>query len=161
MVSMGAWLSARAAGVVPPWPLLTWTAEHAMWGTLIGIGISVVLRLGARFDPRLGAASERRAAAARLALVWVSLAFLCMAVLLAKRSSPAMAPLLGLLLGALLSVLIARICLGRLDRWGELRRLDPAKVAIWVALLTLPLASGLPGVPGSLWGAWRVLLGSS
>ena len=159
LVSTGAWVSARAVGVVPPWPLLLWIAEHAMWGTLIGIGISLILRLGARFDPRLIDASERRAAAARLALIWVGLAFVCLAGLIGTRHAPAPAPLVGLLIGALLSVLVARLCLGRLDRWGELRRLDPARVAVCVALLTLPLATGIHAGPSSLWGAWRALLG--
>lgn len=185
--ALGAWLAAGTSELVRPWSLLDWVAEHALWGTLLGALLALVVRLGARLDPALRDPGRRRAASARLAAISVALGLVALTGALAGsragtwgRAWPALASA-WLALGATWA-LLGRSLAGR-SRFRALPRLDPARVAVLIALLTLPLAPGVrhgpqgevgggssqaslvgrppaaASAPESLLDAWRVMLG--
>jgi hypothetical protein len=149
--SLGAWLAAWAAGLDRPWSVLDWVAEHALWGTLLGGLLALVVRLGARVDPTLRAGDRRRAAGARLSGVCVALALAAVTGALAGSHPQAWARSLPVLAGAWGALLVAWALLGRgiagRARFGALPSLDPARVAVLIALLTLPLAPGVRHAP--------------
>jgi hypothetical protein len=166
-LAFGAWFAGRVSGEPVPWTASEWVAEHAVWGTLAGALVSLVLRCGAHWDPTLRDPTARRAAAARLAGIWVAVGVICLTAIAAGGRSVASAPILGLLLGAALWILAVRAWLGDSQRLLALPRLDPVRVAVLLAVLTLPLRNGIQPEPGmgaedlvpSLWTAWRVMLG--
>jgi|SRR5688572_8885786 len=175
----GAWLAARSDR---PWTLFEWAAEHALWGTAVGVALALVVRCGARLDPWLGDAGRRRAAGARLSAICVGALGLALLVSLAAGRPQLWPAALRLLAGAAIGwlacwFLLAR-SIGRSARFSSLRELDPLRVAVAIALLTLPLASSgerteasvstagltLPvstsvAAPATLLEAWRMLLG--
>jgi hypothetical protein len=186
--SLGAWLAAWATGLERPWSVLDWVAEHALWGTLLGALLALVIRLGARFDPALRDGDRRRAAGARLAGVCVALSLAAVTGAVAGTHAQAWGRFLPVLAGAWGALLAAWALLGRglvgRARFAALPSLDPARVAVLIALLTLPLAPGVrhapqlgggqevgnqaslvgrpeagPQAPESVLEAWRVLLG--
>lgn len=172
--ALGAWLAALASGATRPWFVLDWTAEHALWGTLAGALIAVVVHLGAPHDPALADVGRRRAAAARLATVCVGLGLLALAGLVGGGRGEAWPRLALQLCGAgaglaLSWTLLARALAGRAAA-GALPALDPLRTAVLLAVLTLPLAAGvrrapldaptaLARLPASLPAAWQVMLG--
>jgi hypothetical protein len=179
--SSGAWIAARPGALGRPWTLLEWTAEHALWGAFLGIALAVVVRHGARFDPWLRDAGRRRAAGARLSAVCVAALGLALTMKLAAASEQAWPNALRSLVGASLGFAACWLLLVRgivrTPRFASLPELDPARVAVAVALLTLPLASNsareLPKAaaaalalpisshaapPSTLVDAWRRLL---
>jgi hypothetical protein len=149
--SLGAWLAAWAAGLERPWSVLDWVAEHALWGTCLGALLALVVRLGARADPALRDAACRRAAGARLAGTCVALTLAAVTGAVAGSQPLAWARSLPVLAGAWGALLLAWILLGRgiagRARFGALPSLDPARVAVLIALLTLPLAPGVRHAP--------------
>lgn len=157
--SLGAWLAAWGAGLERPWSVLDWVAEHALWGTFLGALLALVVRLGARVDPALREGGRRRAAGARLTCVCVALALAAVTGTLAGSRPEAWARSLPVLAGAWGALLVAWALLGRgiagRARFGALPSLDPARVAVLIALLTLPLAPGVRHAP--LLGASEVV----
>src|SRR5262245_4267944 len=143
--SSGAWIAARPGAAGRPWTLLEWSAEHALWGALVGVVLAFVVRQGARFDPWLRDAGRRRAASARLSAVCVAALGLALTLKLATASPNAWPNALRMLAGAALGFagcwfLLVR-GIARAPRFASLPELDPTRVAAAVALLTLPLAS--------------------
>jgi hypothetical protein len=179
--ALGAWIAAWIAGLPRPWFVLDWMAEHALWGTLVGVALACLLRCVARFDPTLSDAGRRRAAAARLSATCVALGLVALAAQLAGRRGEAWESAAIELLGAGLGLWCVWMLLGRrlagAVRFDALPRLDPARVAVGLALLTLPLAAGIRRLPldgpsgaqrpeiaarvlpASLLEAWQVMLG--
>jgi hypothetical protein len=178
----GAWLAAQPAR---PWTLPEWAAEHALWGTFVGVALALVVRLGARFDPWLRDCGRRRAAAARLAAICVAALGLMLVVpllvpLAASRADAwpnALRVLAGAGLGAGACWLLLVRSIARRTRFAALPELDPLRVAVAIAVLTLPLASAgerqAPSAstasiasraappaarPTTLLDAWRMLL---
>lgn len=179
--ALGAWLAAWVSGSARPWFVLDWLAEHALWGTLAGALLTVVLRLGARFDPSLSDLGRRRAAVARLTVLCVGLGLLALTALLAGSRGEAWSHIAIELAGAGLGLglafaLLARCLAGSL-RFEALPGLDPLRTAVLLAVVTLPLAAGprrapldappprmhagiaLWQLPASLPAAWQVMLG--
>jgi len=180
--ALGAWLANWTSGAARPWAVLDWVAEHALWGTLLGGLLALVVRLGARFDPALNVASQRRAATARLSAVCVALGLLALAGAWAGPRPQAWGSALPALAGGGIALALAWALLGRGlaggARFRALPHLDPARVAVLLAVLTLPLAPGVrhasedtaqaslsgrpalrAGAPASVIDAWRVMLG--
>ena len=152
----GAWIGGVAVGGDPTWNFAVWSAEHALWGTGVGALVALGLRVVGRRRPLLSEPVRRRALGLRLTvgLVAAGLALPFVIFLAQDPSSRALGPLLGLLGGAGLWTLVAR-------RRRGLSRLDPARVAALVALVTLPLANAFEiaaGPPPSLLEVWRILL---
>jgi hypothetical protein len=143
--SSGAWLAARPGAAGRPWTLVEWGAEHALWGTAIGAALALLLRCGARVDPSLGDAGRRRAASARLAVLCVAAGGLALLAALAGPHTELWSNALRLLAGASLGLGAAWYALarwvGRGARFASLPALDPSRVSVALALLTLPLAS--------------------
>ena len=143
--SSGAWLAARPGAAGRPWTLVEWGAEHALWGTAIGAALALLLRCGARVDPSLGDAGRRRAASARLAVLCVAAGGLALLAALAAPHTDLWPNALRLLAGASLGLGAAWYALarwvGRGARFASLPALDPSRVSVALALLTLPLAS--------------------
>lgn len=183
--ALGVWLGAPLLGATRPWALADWVAEHALWGTLAGASVALVVALGARWDPSLAHPGRRRAAAARLAVLCGLLGLLALVGALAGpgleawgRALPQLA--LGGTAATLGGLLLGRFLAGR-ERRRVLPPLDPARVAVVLALVTLPLAQGVrhapdqllggftlasapveppdPATPTSLVEAWQVMLG--
>ena len=149
--SLGAWAAAWLAGGERPWFVLDWIAEHALWGTLIGVVLTLVLRLGARFDPELSDLGRRRAAAARLSTVCVGLGLFCLTAVLAGNRGAAWQRVTIELVGAAAGLGLAWVLLGRRlagsARFAVLPVLDPLRVAVLLAVVTLPLAAGVRRAP--------------
>lgn len=172
--ALGAWLVAFASGATRPWFVLDWTAEHALWGTLAGASMALVVRFGAPLDPELADLGRRRAAAARLSVVCVGFGLVALAALAAGGRPEAWERVARELVGALAGlagawVLLARR-LGGAWRMRALPSLDPLRTAVFLSVLTLPLAAGVRrapldgaqasrGLPASLPEAWQVMLG--
>lgn len=158
--SAGAWVGGVATGAHPSWSIAVFSAEHALWGTAVGALAALALRLAGRRRPGLLDPARRRALAWRVTRVAVGLG-LVLPFLLALAANPspgalraALGPLAGVLAGTLVWALAARRARG-------LPRLDPARVAVLVALVTLPLANAFEiasGAPTSLVEVWRGLL---
>lgn len=152
----GAWIGGVAVGSDPTWNFAVWSAEHALWGTAAGALVALGLRVAGRRLPALADPARRRALGLRLTvgLVVCALALPFALALGEAGLARALGPLLGALGGAVLWFLAAR-------RAPSLRRLDPARVAALVALVTLPLANAFEisaGAPPSLLEVWRILL---
>ena len=157
VLAASAYVGVEASGVAPAFGFGAWVGQHALWGTLAGVAVTWILRLGHRLDPQLAEPSARRAAAARLATFGVLIGLACLAA-----SSRAPLERLGFVAGALLAgigalLYLARLWLRSLRRIVALPRLDPLRVAAVVALLLVPLQYESPGA--SLARAWRVMLG--
>ena len=172
--ALGAWLAALASGALRPWFLLDWTAEHALWGTLAGALVALIVRFGAPFDPALADLGRRRAAAARLALVCVGLGLVALAGVSASGRAQAWTQVAFELSGALAGLALAWLALARRLGGGlrphALPSLDPLRTAVFLSVLTLPLAAGVRRAPldgpepsgrppASLSEAWQVMLG--
>lgn len=176
------WAIAPALGGSRPWGLLVWCAEHALWGTVLGTVIAAFLRLGARYDPLLLDGAHRRAAAARVVPACVALCLLALAAPAGADLVRWQRALFAAASAGLFGVAAARLLAGALAgsrRFEVLPRLDAARVAVLIALLTLPLAGGASGkdassvqaagllgdapgslgAPASLVAAWHVMLG--
>ena len=158
--SAGAWVGGLVSGAHPSWSLAVWSAEHALWGTAVGALVSLALRVAGRRRPGLADPVRRRALAWRAtrAAVGVGLVLPFALILALNPSLDALravsAPLTGVLAGVVLWAAIARRARG-------LPRLDPARVAALLALVTLPLANAFEvasGAPTSLVEVWRTLL---
>jgi hypothetical protein len=179
--SSGAWIAARPGTAGRPWTLLEWTAEHALWGALVGAALAFVVRHGARFDPLLRDAGRSRAAVARLSAVCVAALGFVLTLKLAAAGEQvwpnALRSLAGASIGFAACWLVLVRGIARAPTCASLPALDPARVAVAVALLTLPLASNsarevpkaaaaalaLPiashsAPPSTLLDAWRRLL---
>jgi hypothetical protein len=154
-MSAGAWLGASISSSQLP-SLPYWIAEHALWGTVLGAAVTLGLRLGSSRNPALLVDARRRSIAAQVTPVTVGLAFALALLILAGSPLAAAGPLAGLALGGGLWFLGLRRWLAGV-RPRDLPRLDPARVAVWVAVLTVPLA--LRGADGArLVDAWRAVL---
>ncbi len=160
VAAAGAWFGGAVTGAEVRWNLAVWTAEHALWGTAAGAVVALVLRLVQRALPAIADPTRRRILGRRWTVRLVSAGLLAVVVWQASGAglqslpSPVFGPLFGLLAGIGLWIALAR-------RVGGLVRLDPARVAALVALVTLPLANGLDPGAGTAWsllGAWRALL---
>ena len=155
----GAWIGGVAVGSDPTWNFAVWSAEHALWGTAAGALVALGLRAAGRRRPALADPAHRRALGLRLTVVLVVCALalpFVLALITGGTGGPAAAqgPLLGALAGGVLWFLAARLA-------PSLRRLDPARVAALVALVTLPLANAFEisaEAPPSLLEVWRTLL---
>ncbi len=154
-LSAGTWLGGwTGTSALPSFP--HWVAEHALWGTVLGATVTFGLRLGSSHNPALRVDARRRTVAARATPVGVGLAFLVALIGLAGSLGAAAGPALGLAAGAGAWFAGLRLWLAG-SRSGELPRLDPARVAVLVALLTMPLASSASGGAWLL-DAWRAVL---
>lgn len=151
--ALGVWVASWLSGAARPWAVLDWVAEHALWGTLLGGLLALVVRLGARVDPSLVAAGQRRAASARLAAACVALGLLALAGASAGSRPQAWGHALAALAGGGFGLALAwtMLCRGLAGgaRFRALPNLDPARVAALLALLTLPLAQGVRHAPES------------
>jgi hypothetical protein len=149
-MSAGAWLGARVDHPSLP-PLAQWIAEHALWGTVLGAAVTLALRLGSSRNPALLVAARRRWIAVRATPAGVGLAFAFALLALAGSPAALLGPLVGLGVGAAAWFALLRACLAGSR---ELPRLDPARVAVLVAVLTVPLVAE----SGPLLDAWRAVL---
>jgi hypothetical protein len=171
LLGAGTWIGAAAGDVRAPWPFVVWTAEHAATGAALGALASAVFLAGARLDPLLRDLAQRRAASTRLTLLWCALAPVCLAALAGPLERVRPEAVLGFAAGLLAWLPIARAWLGPRPEIAAVPRLDPARVAVVVALLTCPLAGGMAlptkaaettgacaPLGASLWRAWQVML---
>ena len=148
-MSGGAWLGAELLGdgVHPDGAgvagFATWVAEHAAWGTALGAFVTLALRLVARRWAKLRGPAQRRAVAAGSVVACTIALLLALLITLSVDARQTLAAGSGIVLGFVLWILGVRLWLRRSPRTlEELPRLDPARVAILVALLTIPLAPG-------------------
>lgn len=154
-LSAGAWFALERVTGRAEVALHEWIALHASAGLLGGVLVSALIRAGRSLDSALREPGHRRAAAARLSAVGALAVCICASFSLRPSALQALALALGLALGAGLCTLASLRLLGSLGR--PLPRLDPLRVAPWVALLLAPLHDGVDC--DSLGEAWRVMLG--
>ena len=151
-LAAGAWVGSPSPSV----HFLPFVAEHALWGSAFGAAVTLALRLGSSRNPALELAALRRTVAVRATPAAVTLAVLLALGFLGDSSRAALAAGLGAALGG-------AVWLGGLRLWlryrnlAEIPRLDSARVAALVAVLTLPLAIERAGAV-SLLEAWRSCL---
>lgn len=155
LLSAGAWFALERLTGRAEVALHEWVALHASVGLLGGVLASALIGFGRGLDPALREPGLRRAAAARLSAVGAFAVCLCASFSLRPSALQALALALGLALGAGLCTLVSLRIAGSLSR--PLPRLDPLRVAPWVALLLVPLHDSI--ACDSLGEAWRVMLG--
>jgi hypothetical protein len=164
--ALGAWCALEVALGRAPVGLGDWIALHASVGLLGGVLVTWILALGRRFDVALERPEERRAAAVRLSSLAAAATSLCFGFSMRPDLRQALALLAGLGIGAGIVFLAGNRVFGAAQaRDGSplapLRigppRLDPLRVAAFVALLLVPLQDGVEC--SSLGEAWRVMLG--
>jgi len=182
-VAAGVWIGALSLSERPPWPLGKWVAEHALWGTAAGALTALALRLLSVWRHGLRDPDVRRRLGARSVSLGVVLGFAPLLATHARGAAETLGPLAGLACGLLAWAIVLRIWLHAPARRLDPPALDAPRVAIAVALLTLPLAgnrtpraepedhSTLPATesppagernvpsPTSLREAWQVMLG--
>ncbi len=162
-LSGGAWLGAAIEGVGRPVGMLRWTAEHAVWGTLFAVAVALATHAapagrgvwrGVSRDP-----ARRRALAGRVVLLAVVCAHFGLAAAAAWRGHVGLGPLLGLFAGLFAVAAGVRLGLRCSLHLGDLPALDPVRVAVLLAAVTLPVTASVSAAPPSLLPAWRAMLG--
>ncbi len=159
--ALGAWCALEVAFGRASVGLADWMALHASVGMVGGVLVTWILALGRRFDVALARPEGRRAAAVRLSSLAAAATSLCFGFSMRPDLRQALALLAGLGIGAGVLFLAGNRVFGSpRTRDGSplaLPRLDPLRVAAFVALLLVPLQDGVEC--SSLGEAWRVMLG--
>ncbi len=164
LLSAGAWVGAALDGVGRPVGVVRWTAENAVWGTLFAVAVALSTHAAARAPrlaggPALADLPARRATAARLVMLAVVCAHFALAAAAAARGELGAGPLLGLVGGLVAVAAVVRAGLRCSLHLGDVPALDPVRVAVLLAAVTLPVTGSLSAAPPSLLPAWRAMLG--